>query len=41
MDFFLNQKPGIGTVLNTVIIAVMIDLCLKFISPPEIYFLKF
>ena len=37
---FLNQKPGIGTILNAVIIAVMIDLCLKFVSPPEIYFLK-
>ena len=37
---FLKQKPGIGTILNAVIIAVMIDLCLKFVSPPEIYFLK-
>ena len=32
---FLNQKPGIGTVLNALIIAMMIDLCIKFIPTPE------
>ena len=32
---FLNQKPGIGTVLNALIIALMIDLCIKFIPTPE------
>ena len=37
---FLNQKPGIGTILNALIIAVMIDLCLKYISTPESFILK-
>jgi len=37
---FLNQKPGIGTILNAVIIAVMIDLCLKYVSTPESFILK-
>ncbi len=32
---FLNQKPGIGTVLNALIIALMIDLCIKFVPSPE------
>ena len=32
---FLNQKPGIGTVLNALIIALMIDLCIKFVPTPE------
>ena len=32
---FLNQKPGIGTVLNALIIAMMIDLCVKFVPTPE------
>jgi uncharacterized membrane protein YczE len=35
--FFLNQKPGIGTVLNALIIALMIDLCVKFVPTPKIY----
>ena len=38
---FLNQKPGIGTVLNAIIIAVMIDLCLKYIQTPEHIIAKF
>ena len=33
----LNQKLGIGTVLNALIIALMIDLCIKFVSTPEDY----
>jgi len=37
---FLNQKPGIGTILNAVIIAAMIDLCLNYISTPESFILK-
>ena len=32
---FLNQKPGIGTILNALIVAIMIDLCVKFIPTPE------
>ena len=35
---FLNQKPGIGTILNAVIIALMIDISLAFISVPQNYF---
>ena len=34
---FLNQKPGIGTLLNALIIALMIDLCIKFVPTPENY----
>ena len=33
----LNQKPGIGTILNALIIAVMIDICIKFVPSPENY----
>ena len=34
----LKQKPGIGTILNTFIIAIMIDLCIKFVPTPENYY---
>ena len=37
---FLNQKPGIGTILNAVIIAAMIDLCLNYVSTPDSFILK-
>ena len=37
---FLNQKPGIGTILNALIIAAMIDLCLKYVSTPDGLILK-
>ena len=33
----LNQKPGIGTILNALIIAIMIDVCIKFVPSPENY----
>jgi len=33
----LNQKPGIGTMLNALIIAVMIDISIALISTPENY----
>ena len=33
----LNQKPGIGTILNAIIISVMIDICIKFVPTPESY----
>ena len=33
----LNQKPGIGTILNALIVAVMIDICIKFVPAPENY----
>ena len=34
----LNQKPGIGTILNALIIGLMIDVCIKFVPTPENYF---
>ena len=33
--FPLKQKPGIGTILNAIIIAIMIDICLKFVNTPD------
>ena len=33
----LNQKPGIGTILNALIIALMIDICIKFVPTPANY----
>ena len=37
---FLKQKPGIGTILNAVIIAFMIDVSLSYITAPENYLFK-
>ncbi len=34
---FLDQKPGIGTLLNALIVAVMIDVSIAFIPTPENY----
>ena len=31
----LGQKPGMGTILNAIIIALMIDLCIKFVPTPS------
>jgi uncharacterized membrane protein YczE len=31
----LNQKPGIGTILNALIVAFMIDICIRYFSSPE------
>ena len=36
----LNQIPGIGTILNAIIIASAIDLTLGFIPKPELIYLK-
>ncbi|MDA8828708.1 hypothetical protein N9N49_01755 [Candidatus Pelagibacter bacterium] len=33
----LKQKPGIGTILNAIIIGLMIDVCIKSIPTPENY----
>ena len=33
----LGQKPGIATILNALIIAIMIDLCIKFVPTPSSY----
>ena len=34
---FLNQKPGIGTLLNALIVAIMIDVSIALIPTPENY----
>ncbi len=33
----LGQKPGMATILNALIIALMIDLCIKFVPTPSNY----
>ncbi len=33
----LSQKPGMGTIFNALIIALMIDLCIKFVPTPSSY----
>ena len=33
----LGQKPGMGTILNAIIIAIMIDLCIKYVPTPSNY----
>ena len=34
----LGQKPGMATILNALIIALMIDLCIKFVPTPSNFF---
>ncbi len=34
---FLDQKPGIGTIFNIIIIAAMIDLSIAFVQTPQSY----
>ena len=34
----LGQKLGIATILNTIIIAVMIDVCIKYVPTPSNYY---
>ena len=34
----LGQKLGMGTIFNALIIALMIDLCIKFVPTPSTYF---
>ena len=34
----LGLKPGMGTIFNALIVAVMIDLCIRFIPTPSNYF---
>ena len=36
----LKQKPGIGTILNAIIIGLMIDICIKLVPTPENYVLQ-
>ena len=33
----LRQKPGMGTILNALLIAIMIDLCIKYVPTPSNY----
>ena len=33
----LGQKPGMGTISNALIIAIMIDLCIKYVPTPSNY----
>ena len=39
--FFLDQKIGIGTIINFIIIAIMIDLTIYFFEKPETFFSQF
>ena len=39
--FFLNQKPGVGTLLNIIIIAIMIDVSIFFFNPPSDILFKY
>ena len=34
----LDQKPGMATILNALIIALMIDLCIKFVPTPSNFY---
>ena len=34
----LKQKPGLGTILNALIIGLMIDVCMRYVPTPENYF---
>jgi len=34
----LSQKPGMATILNALIIAIMIDLCIKYVPTPSNYY---
>ena len=33
----LGQKPGLGTILNALIIALMIDICIEFVPTPSTF----
>ena len=35
--FPLKQKPGIGTILNALIIGLLIDICIRYVPTPETY----
>ena len=36
----LKQKPGIGTILNTIIISIVLDVSLPYLPSPETFFLQ-
>jgi len=39
--FFLEQKMGMGTIINFIIIAIMIDVTIFFFSKPDVFFSQF
>ena len=39
--FFLDQKIGLGTIINFIIIAIMIDVTIFFFSKPDVFFSQF
>jgi uncharacterized protein len=39
--FFLDQKIGMGTIINFIIIAIMIDVTIYFLEKPETFFNQF
>ena len=39
--FFLDQKIGMGTIINFIIIAIMIDVTIFFFEKPETFFYQF
>ena len=36
----LKQKPGIGTILNTILISIVVDLSLPYLPNPDTFFLQ-
>ena len=36
----LKQKPGIGTILNTIIISIVIDISLPYLPSPKLFYLQ-
>jgi len=36
----LKQKPGIGTILNTIVISIVLDVSLPYLPTPESFFLQ-
>jgi len=39
--FFLDEKIGMGTILNFIIIAIMIDMTIYFLKAPELWINQF
>ena len=39
--FFLEQKIGMGTIINFIIIAIMIDITMFFFNKPDVFFSQF
>ena len=39
--FFLDQKIGLGTIINFIIIAIMIDVTIYFFKKPDIFLFQF